>query len=197
MFSGSFFFVFQHTIYKKNNESEYSIMRCIICGTTLEDNEEFCHECGARQNSGSEKTSTSSETKEETKTEEKNANSNSDSNAGTKICPVCGEKMSADTRFCPRCGKGMNGQENTTNIVYTAQVVPVNTVHYSGMAIAGFILSFFFPILGLIFSCVGLNQCTAHGKKGKGLAVAGLVLNLLWFLYLIGLAVTSCVGNSL
>lgn len=154
-------------------------MRCIVCGTLLEENAEFCSECRAKQNINSDTT----ETKEKTET-----------NSEPKICPVCGETMAADARFCPRCGKAMNGQPDATNIIYAAQIVPANTVHYSGMAIAGFILSFFFPILGLIFSCIGLNQCTSHGKRGKGLAVAGLVLNVLWFLYLIGLCISSCIN---
>lgn len=50
---------------------------------------------------------------------------------------------------------------------------------YSGMAIAGFVCSFFMPLLGIIFSAIGLNQ-TKHDKNldGRGLAMAGLIISV-------------------
>lgn len=53
-------------------------MRCIMCGTVLDENAEFCSECGAKQNTNSKKLETVE------KTEEKSE---------TKVCPVCGEVM--------------------------------------------------------------------------------------------------------
>jgi hypothetical protein len=41
-------------------------------------------------------------------------------------------------------------------------------------AILGFILAFFFPILGLIFSCIGLKS------KLRGLAMAGLIISIVF-----------------
>jgi uncharacterized membrane protein len=49
------------------------------------------------------------------------------------------------------------------------------------MAIAGFILSFFCSILGLIFSIVGLNQIKQTGQGGRGLAIAGIVISVAGF----------------
>lgn len=51
----------------------------------------------------------------------------------------------------------------------------------SGMAIAGFVLSFFCSILGLIFSCVGYSECKKSGGTvtGEGLAIAGIVISVL------------------
>ena len=63
---------------------------------------------------------------------------------------------------------------------------------FSGMAIAGFVLSLIgaFPglwfwvlqipgYLGTIFSIVGLKQTKATGKRGRGLAIAGLVIGII------------------
>ncbi|HUJ56942.1 MAG TPA: hypothetical protein VLX92_00460 [Kofleriaceae bacterium] len=51
----------------------------------------------------------------------------------------------------------------------------------SGMAIAGFVLSFFCGLLGLIFSIIGLSQIrSSNGAlKGQGLAIAGIVISSL------------------
>jgi hypothetical protein len=48
----------------------------------------------------------------------------------------------------------------------------------NGMAIAGFVLSFFCSILGIIFSVMGMNQTKRTGQSGYGLAVAGLVISI-------------------
>lgn len=47
----------------------------------------------------------------------------------------------------------------------------------NGMSIAGFVCSFFFQILGLIFSIIGLCQIKTSGEKGRGLAIAGIVIS--------------------
>ena len=43
-------------------------------------------------------------------------------------------------------------------------------------AIVGFILSFFCGLAGLIVSIVALSQIKKTGEKGKGLAIAGIVI---------------------
>ena len=50
----------------------------------------------------------------------------------------------------------------------------------SGMAIAGFVLSFFCGLLGLIFSAIAMGQIKkSNGAlKGNGLAIAGLVISI-------------------
>jgi hypothetical protein len=61
---------------------------------------------------------------------------------------------------------------------------PMGQPSTSGMAIAGFILSFLCPILGLIFSIIGYNQVKNSGgmKTGGGLAMAGIIISCLMFL---------------
>ena len=50
----------------------------------------------------------------------------------------------------------------------------------SGMAIAGFVLSFFCGLLGLIFSIIGYNECRSSNgmKTGEGLALAGIIISI-------------------
>ena len=57
----------------------------------------------------------------------------------------------------------------------------------NGMAITGFVLSFLFPLLGLIFSIVGLNKANQRpDRKGHGLALAGIIISgVLMFLGLL------------
>ena len=49
----------------------------------------------------------------------------------------------------------------------------------NGMASAGFVLSFFCSILGLIFSIIGLNQAKRRYQGGQGLAIAGIVISVI------------------
>ena len=69
-----------------------------------------------------------------------------------------------------------------------------------GLAIAGFVLSFTVPILGLIFSWIALSGMKrTHNEEGKGLATAGLVISLVFVglgcLWVIGLV--SCLGAGM
>ena len=72
-----------------------------------------------------------------------------------------------------------------------------------GLAIAGFVVSFFgwFGIVGFILSLVALNQIkNSNGtKRGRGLAIAGAIIGGLWtFFLVIGLiAVASYSSTSM
>lgn len=69
----------------------------------------------------------------------------------------------------------------------------------NGMAVAGFVLSFFGGFLGLIFSVIGLRRSSEPGRGGKGLAIAGIVISIVsmafWGLVAVGLA-SSIDGTS-
>ena len=49
----------------------------------------------------------------------------------------------------------------------------------NGLAVGGFICSFFFSLIGLILSIMGLKKANQIGGKGKGLAIAGIVISIL------------------
>jgi len=49
----------------------------------------------------------------------------------------------------------------------------------NGMAITGFVLSFFCGILGIVFSAIGLSQTGKNPNQGgRGLAIAGLIISI-------------------
>lgn len=48
---------------------------------------------------------------------------------------------------------------------------------WNGMAIAGFVCSFFISIVGLILSIIGLKQTKERNEKGHGLALAGVIIS--------------------
>ena len=56
-------------------------------------------------------------------------------------------------------------------------VPPEANQKYNGLAIAGFICSFLVSLLGLILSIVGLDRIKKQGGKGKGLAIAGIIIS--------------------
>ncbi len=64
----------------------------------------------------------------------------------------------------------------------------------SGMAIAGFVLSFFCGLLGLIFSLIGYNECKASNGEigGEGLALAGIIISIV--MMVLGLLVAVAGG---
>lgn len=82
--------------------------------------------------------------------------------------------MEKDATFCANCG---SSNEAVTKVETTDN----NGGQVSnGMATAGFVLSFFVPVLGLIFSIIGLNKAKYLNGAGKGLAKAGLILSIIW-----------------
>ena len=59
---------------------------------------------------------------------------------------------------------------------------PGTTPPTSGMAIAGLVMAFIIPLLGLIFSIIGMNQTKDNKRGGRGLAIAGLIISILGML---------------
>ena len=53
---------------------------------------------------------------------------------------------------------------------------PVPAARWNGMAIAGFVCSFFACVVGLVLSIIGLKQVNETGERGRGLAIAGIVI---------------------
>ncbi|MBT7706168.1 DUF4190 domain-containing protein [archaeon] len=74
---------------------------------------------------------------------------------------------------------------------------------WSGFAITGFVLSLLnLGLIGIVFSVFGLNDIKKTGKRGKGLGVAGLTINIIsiiigfvWLAIII-LAISSVAGEQ-
>lgn len=68
----------------------------------------------------------------------------------------------------------------------------------NGMAVAGFVLSFFGGLLGLIFSIIGLRRSSEPGRGGKGLAIAGIVISLVSMVFwgLVAAGVASSINDA-
>ncbi len=60
---------------------------------------------------------------------------------------------------------------------YAQQPVAYPQDRWNGMAIAGFVCSFIFSIVGLVLSIIGYNQTKKTGEKGKELALAGIIIS--------------------
>ena len=82
-----------------------------------------------------------------------------------KYCTKCGQEVMEEAGVCPPCGcGGGTPKKDETN----------------GMAIAGFVCSFFIPLLGWIIGGLGLKK-SKETNKGRGLSVAALIISTVSF----------------
>lgn len=95
-----------------------------------------------------------------------------------KFCARCGTEMKENATFCTNCGSSNDGA------AYSAVSNSENA--HNGMATAGFILAFFVPILGLIFSIIGCAKAGRYNGNGRGLAIAGIIISVVsWFIHFV------------
>ncbi len=106
------------------------------------------------------------------------------------FCKNCGKEIDDKATVCVHCGV-------PTANAQPQQVVVTNTPN-NGIAIAGFVLSFFSfaAVIGLILSIVGLQKSKTpeFNGKGKGLAIAGIVLSCITIGYWI-IIIATCAGT--
>lgn len=100
-------------------------------------------------------------------------------------CKNCGTELD-ENNVCPNCP--VQEEENNQILLDSnAGGIKPEQKKYSGNCIAGFVLSlvgfivFAIPcgVLGLVFSCLGMKEADANSRKGKGLAISGLVVSIL------------------
>ena len=120
----------------------------------------------------------------------------------SKFCANCGAEVSDGYAFCEKCGTPVNNA--------APQPAPAGQPAYNqpygpapvqepgnGMATAGFVsflcCSALSPV-GLILSIVGMTKAKSVGGKGKGLAIAGIILGalgILWFIISLIIAILN------
>ena len=118
------------------------------------------------------------------------------------FCRQCGTQLSDDSKFCYKCGTPTHLAEQKDQITAkddydpfaplvspTAnnptpqqqqqqtqqQNTPTSATDEGIYGLVGFILAFFMPIVGLIFSIIGMTK-----KKNNGLATAGFILSIVF-----------------
>lgn len=105
----------------------------------------------------------------------------------SKFCSNCGNEVVDEAVICSKCGVSVSQNTAVSNN---------NNGTSNGMATAGFILSFFVPLLGLIFSILGLKK-VKETNKGKGLSIAGIIISsIALFITLISVIIASVAYNE-
>lgn len=102
-------------------------------------------------------------------------------------CKKCGAQIDDDAYVCVHCGALVKEMPQETAFAQNGAVQTGKKTN--GMAIAGFVCSFFFALLGLIFSIIGMQQCKERGDNGYGLAKAGMIISIVWMAIVIIVAV--------
>lgn len=87
-----------------------------------------------------------------------------------KYCTKCGKELMDEAVICPHCGCAIESAEKTKN-------------ESNWMPIAGFVCSFFIPILGWIFGGLGLKKSKElYDDKGKKFSIAALIISSVVFI---------------
>ena len=121
-----------------------------------------------------------------------------------QYCPACGSQIDGDSKFCTTCGYSLEVQNNNQGVNNNA---PQNNYdinqnfttaagvkqYTNGMAITGLVISIVslifccgsISVVGLVFSIIGLNKAKQNNGIGKGLAIAGLIVNIIGILLML------------
>lgn len=98
-------------------------------------------------------------------------------------CPKCNKKNSDDSIYCMYCGKELKVEETIKT-----EITNTNQSRINPLALAGFIVSMIsactaifgiIGIVGIVLSAVGLSQINKNNERGKGFALAGLIVGIL------------------
>lgn len=92
-----------------------------------------------------------------------------------KYCVHCGKQLPDDALYCTDCGARTDGSYNGYSNQNTCNTAGDK---YSAMSIAGFVLSFIEPVIGLILSIIALKEAKTTGsKKSESFAKTGVIIS--------------------
>lgn len=92
------------------------------------------------------------------------------------FCRHCGNEVSESDEFCTKCGKSLKNLG-----LYDIDKIEKTEPPKNGMAVAGFVCSFFVPLLGFIFGGIGLKRAKEKNGKGKGFSIAAIIIATIMF----------------
>ena len=101
------------------------------------------------------------------------------------FCKNCGKELNENTNFCPYCGEKVYNDEAYVKVNLGYDSPKSNKICVK--ALVGFIVSLAgillaaLPcgIVGIIFSIMGKKEAEAKGLKGRGFAIAGIVVGII------------------
>lgn len=93
------------------------------------------------------------------------------------FCCRCGAKIPSGESFCSKCGTKVGTNINYDNYDSWNSQQPATYHESNTMAMVGFVLAFFIPLLGLIFSCIGYSKSKYLNGDGKDMSMAGIILS--------------------
>ena len=112
---------------------------------------------------------------------------------GTRFCTACGQPAVATDTFCGFCG--------TPRAVPAAPGAPdpQQVIGTNGFATASLVLGIVgVSLLAFIFGLVALSQIGRSGgaQRGRGMAIAGVVLSVFWMIASVGIIVALIATGS-
>ena len=134
------------------------LKNCKVCGESIPESAICCPKCGKFAGG--------------IKKDPPKNNTNAAKPAPTvnvKTCKACGRKIAKSAFYCPFCNK-------MADTAPAPAVAPTGASN--GFAVAAFILSFFVPILGLIFGILGLRRAN-EGADGRGFCIAAIIISVI------------------
>lgn len=137
---------------------------CPNCGNILNDNTTMCPKCGMQI----------------TQSNMTNSMNNMNTSGSMNTINTMNTPPSSNTvnSMNNMNALGSMNTMNTTNTMNTMNTAPSSNGE-NNIAIAGFILSFIIPIIGLILSIIGLKK-SKETNNGRGLSIAGIVISTIF-----------------
>lgn len=172
---------------------------CKNCGANIDENAKFCTSCGQPNTPSMPAMDTLGNTTEPTYTEPtvNQGASNYGQTSYNGGFQQTGYGQSSYNAGYQQPQQNAYQQNTYGQPVYNAQPIATQPEKTDAMALTGFIISICSAVLcccgllaipGLIFSIIGMSK-TKDGKKGKGLALAGVIISaivlVLWIVSLI------------